>query len=214
MHCLAPKSLVFAGTMALVHLGLGASGASAQDFFSLFGNVFGGKPSRSAPVLSFAPDQQLDEGRIQRPAMRSVGGSYCVRTCDGRYFPISAAGGQSKAETCKSFCPAAETKIFSGGSIDNAVTDNGKSYSDLPNAFRFRNELVGDCTCNGKDSVGLAQIKIEDDRTVRRGDLVAGANGLMVVGRNAEGRRASLQFSPASPEIRARYSRLPIVAAD
>ena len=214
MRWLAPKSLVFAVTMAVVHLGLGASNASAQDFFSLFGNVFGGKPSRSTPVLSFAPDQHPDEGKVQRPVTRSAGDSYCVRTCDGRYFPISAAGGQSRAETCKSFCPAAETKVFSGGSIDNAVADNGKSYSDLPNAFRYRNELVGDCNCNGKDAVGLAQINIEDDRTVRRGDLVAGANGLMVVGRSAEGRRASLLFSPASSEVQARYSRFPVVAAE
>ena len=214
MRLFEPKSFALIATMTVFHLGLGAHGASAQDFFSLFGNVFGGKSSRSEPSLSFAPDQHPDEGRVQRSATRGVGGSFCVRTCDGRYFPIPATGGQSKAETCKSFCPAADTKIFSGGSIDTAVSDNGRSYSDLPNAFRFRNELVEDCTCNGKDPVGLARIKIEDDRTVRRGDLVSGANGLMVVGRGAEGRRASLQFSPASPEIRARYSRFPIVAAE
>ncbi len=208
------KGIFLVAAMTMAHLGAGVTSASAQDFFSLFGNVFGGKSSRASPALSFAPDQPFDDGRIRRQATRSSGGSFCVRTCDGRYFPVSAAGGQSKAETCKSFCPAAETKVFSGGSIDHAIAENGKSYSDLPNAFRFRNELVGDCTCNGKDPVGLAQIKIEDDRTVRRGDLVAGANGLMIVGRGAEGRRATLQFSPASPDVQARYRQFPVVAAE
>ena len=214
MRVLISRVMVLAITIAAVHIGPGVSSAYAQDFFSLFGNVFGGKSSRSAPVLSFAPDQPVEDGRMRRQAVRSVSGSYCVRTCDGRYFPIPAAGGQSKAETCKSFCPAAETRVYSGGSIDHAIADNGKSYSESPNAFRFRDELVSNCSCNGKDPVGLAQIKIEDDRTVRRGDLVAGANGLMVIGRSAGGRRAALQFSPASPDLQARYSRYPVLAAE
>ena len=46
--------------------------------------------------------------------------SYCVRTCDGRYFPVVARNGQSAAEACHNFCPAAETRVFRGSSIDNA----------------------------------------------------------------------------------------------
>ncbi len=59
-----------------------------------------------------------------------------------------------------------------------ASTEGGKSYSDLPNAFRYRKELVAGCTCNGKDPTGLAAIKIDDDKTLRKGDIVAGFNGL------------------------------------
>jgi hypothetical protein len=136
-----------------------------------------------------------------------------VRTCDGRYFPVTASDGQSRAASCNSFCPAGETKVFYGGSIDRAVTEDGKSYSELPNALRYRNEIVAGCTCNGKE-IGLASIKIENDPTLRKGDIVADAAGLMVAGRSADKRGASLDLSPASASVRAGYERLPRVASD
>jgi len=43
-----------------------------------------------------------------------------------------------------------------------------------------------------------ASVKIENDATLRKGDLVAGADGLMVAGHAADRRGASLNFSPAS----------------
>ena len=101
-----------------------------------------------------------------------------------------------------------------GSNIDDAQTGSGKSYSDLPNAFRYRTEFVPGCTCNGKDQVGLAPVKIEDDPTLRRGDIVAGDNGLMVATRTAERKGGSLAFSPASEKIRARYQRVPVVASE
>ena len=85
---------------------------------------------------------------------------------------------QSRAASCNSFCPASETKVFSGSSIDNATAEDGKAYSELPNAFRYRNELVSGCTCNGKDQIGLAPVKIENDPTLRKGDIVAGETAL------------------------------------
>ena len=84
----------------------------------------------------------------------------------------------------------------------------------MPNAFRYRSELVAGCTCNGKDSFGLAQIKIEDDPTLRKGDIVAGANGLVVASRTAEKRGGSVNFSPVSASVRAKYQRVPVVAAE
>jgi hypothetical protein len=151
-----------------------------------------------------------------RPRALYSGGSqaYCVRSCDGRYFPISAAGNQSKAASCNSFCPASETKVVYGSGIDNAVAENGKPYSELPNAFRYRNELVAGCTCNGKDPTGLASVRIEDDPTLRKGDIVAGSGGLMVAGRGADRRGASLNLSPAPEALRSHYRRVPVVASE
>lgn len=209
----APRRFAIAAATLAAATCLGASVAPAQDLFSFFNDVFGGG-RRAPPPAAYAPDRPFDNGSVRRePANRTSGsGTYCVRTCDGRYFPLPSAAGQSKAQTCNSFCPASETKVFYGGNIDNAVSDNGKSYSDLPNAFRYRNELVGGCTCNGKDSVGLARIGIEDDKTLRRGDLVAGPNGLMVANGSADGRRKTVAFSPASSSVQAKFSRLPVVA--
>lgn len=210
----ASRRFALAASILTVALCLGAPAASARDLFSFFNNVFGGNRS-APPSSSYAPDQALDNGSVRRESTNRTSGSgtYCVRTCDGRYFPLPSAAGQSKAQTCNSFCPTSETKVFYGGTIDNAVSDGGKSYSDLPNAFRYRNELVAGCSCNGKDSVGLAQIKIEDDKTVRRGDIVAGPNGLMVANGSSEGRRKTVEFSPASSSVQARFSHLPVVAA-
>lgn len=201
--------------IACAAMAAGAPSAHARDFFSSF---FGGFGSAPAPTVSM-PFATPDFGDGQQPTKRvniyggSYGGAttYCVRTCDGRYFPVTASDGQTKAEACKSFCPAAETKIFHGGSIDNASSDTGKSYSDLPNAFRYRKELVAGCSCNGKDSAGLAPVKIEDDPTLRKGDIVASANGLMIA--QSSRRSASLNFTPAPKSVRAKFERLPVIAA-
>lgn len=193
-----------------------ASAAQAQDFFS---QLFGGF-SRRAPQPYVSMPFANDDGSIpvQRGEMRSryAGGgqAYCVRTCDGRYFPLTASDNASRAASCNSFCPASETKVVYGGNIDSAATDNGKPYSELPNAFRYRTEIVAGCTCNSKDSTGLAAVKIEDDPTLRKGDIVAGENGLVVAGRSADKRGASLNFSPASDRVRAKYERAPVVAAE
>jgi hypothetical protein len=135
-----------------------------------------------------------------------------VRTCDGRYFPISASDGQSRAASCNSFCPASETRVLYGGTIDHALTESGKPYSELPNAFRYRSELVAGCTCNGKDETGLARIGIENDPTLRKGDIVVERGGLMIAGRGADRRGASLNLSPAPEAVRSHYQRVPVVA--
>jgi hypothetical protein len=209
------------GAAALICASVLASAAQAQDFFS---QLFGGfnRPRQQQPY--FSTPFGNDDGQVYaprgegRPRYNSGGGgggqAYCVRTCDGRYFPVTGSDNASRAASCSSFCPASETKLFYGSSIDNASAENGKSYSDLPNAFRYRNELVGGCTCNGKDPVGLAQVKIENDPTIRKGDIVAGENGLLVAGRSGDRRGAELNFSPASEKVRAKYGRVPVVARE
>jgi hypothetical protein len=213
------------GAIAAICVLSAAPTAQARDFFtSLFGAFSDNPslaPSRPEPsrAMPFASEGDFFGRPPEPPRPRlSYGGgggqAYCVRTCDGRYFPISTSDGQSRAASCNSFCPASETKVVYGSSIDHAATENGKPYSELPNAFRYRNELVAGCTCNGKDQLGLAPVKIEDDPTLRKGDIVAGANGLAVAGRVSDRRGASLNFSPASPELSAKYQRLPVVAAE
>jgi hypothetical protein len=189
--------------------------AQAQDFFS---QLFGGfaRP-RHQPYIQMPFGH--DDGQVYTPRgegrVRYGGGqAYCVRACDGRYFPVTASDNASRAASCNSFCPASETKLFYGSSIDHAVAEDGKAYPELPNAFRYRNELVSGCTCNGKDQIGLAPVKIEDDPTLRKGDIVAGQNGLLVVGRGSDKRGAELNFSPASEKVRAKYGRVPVVARE
>jgi hypothetical protein len=204
------------GTAALLGASVLAPAAQAQDFFS---QLFGGfNRPRHQPYIQmpFADDGQVSTPRGEGRGRSYGGGSqaYCVRTCDGRYFPVTASDNASRAASCNKLCPASETKLFYGGSIDEATAENGKSYSDLPNAFKYRNELVSGCTCNGKDTVGLAQVKVEEDPTLKKGDIVAGENGLLVAGRSSDRRGAELNFSPASEKLRAKYSRAPVVARE
>jgi Protein of unknown function (DUF2865) len=209
--------LILGGAAALIAVGMAAP-AQAEDFLSgLFGAFGVHRPQLLAP-LPYASEEGAvfpPAGQASHSRVYSSGGgqAYCVRTCDGRYFPISSTGNQSRAASCNSFCPASETKVVYGGHIDNAVTESGKPYSELPNAFRYRDELVAGCTCNGKDSVGLAELKIEDDPTIRRGDIVASPSGMMVAVRGADRRGASLDLSPAPDSIRSHYRRVPVVAS-
>jgi hypothetical protein len=194
-----------------------APSVQAEDFFSALFGGFGGRRSHVPIPLPFASEGiPFISQNDMRPRGAYFGGSqaYCVRTCDGRYFPISASDNQSRAASCTGLCPASETKVVYGSNIDDATTESGKPYSELPNAFRYRSEIVAGCTCNGKDQIGLAPVAIEDDPTLRKGDIVAGPGGLMVAGRSADKRGASVNFSPLSDQIRSRYRRVPLVASE
>lgn len=189
-----------------------AAPAQANDFFSaLFGGMLGHPPPPPPSFFRFGP---ADGGQAPRARTASGGRqAFCVRTCDGRYFPLATPTGQSRADSCSELCPASDTRIFYGSSIDHAAAENGKSYSSLPNAFRYRNEIVAGCTCNGKDTFGLAHIDAKNDPTLRKGDMVASEDGLMVAGRK-DRRGAALNFSPVSPAVAARFARAPIMASD
>lgn len=190
--------------------------AQAEDFLSALFGAFGAHRSQPPMTpLSFGGEQNVafpPDGQVARARIYSGSQAYCVRTCDGRYFPISSNGNQSRAASCNSFCPASETKVVYGSNIDGAVAEDGKSYSELPNAFRYRDELVAGCTCNGKSAAGLAEVKVEDDPTLRRGDIVASPEGLMVAVRGTDRRGASIEFSPAPDSIRSRYRSAPVMA--
>jgi hypothetical protein len=205
------------GAAVLLCAAVLAPAAQAEDFFSA---LFGGMGRTRAPKPYVSMPFANENGSIPVPrdemAPRYAGGgqAFCVRTCDGRYFPIAASGNASRAASCNSFCPASETKVVYGSNIDSAATDNAKPYSELPNAFRYRTEIVSGCTCNGKDQIGLAPVEIENDPTLRKGDIVAGENGLVVAGRGADKRGAALHFSPAADRVRAKYERAPVVSSE
>jgi hypothetical protein len=202
--------LVFAASLSL------AAPAQAEDFLSALFGAFGARPP--APPQIRVPFPNDDMPRYDAPRARvTYGGrlAYCVRNCDGRYFPAQGPDNESKAQSCKSFCPAAETTLVYGSDIDDATTARGKSYADLPNAFRYRNELVAGCTCNGKDPAGLGSVKVEDDPTLRKGDIVAGAGGLVVANRSARDRRGvAVNFSPLPESLRAKFRHMPVVARE
>src|SRR5690606_8721793 len=106
--------------------------------------------------------------------------AYCVRLCDGRYFPLprnAGAPSMNPQKVCSAMCPAAQTRIFSGTQIERARASDGKDYSSLANAFLYRERLVTDCSCTDRDTSGIAIMDIEADPTLRPGDIVVTADG-------------------------------------
>jgi hypothetical protein len=202
-----------------------AAPASAQGLFdALFGNnnsrrSYAPPPTVSAyadPTPRFSPfgTRSTEPTERRSESGPSAGGvAYCVRLCDGRHFPIQRSSGANAAQVCNSFCPAARTKIFSGGAIDRAVASDGTRYNDLPNAFVYRERLVSDCTCNGKDPVGLVTTTANDDPTLRHGDIVANESGLVAY----TGGRRNAEFTPVESysgygaEMRGRLAGMKIV---
>ena len=165
--------------------------ASSQGLFDfLFGNLRRAPPDTppGADDLRRIPPRPPDRRPSERPAEGSGPRmAYCVRLCDGRFFPIEAYRNASAAVQCKSFCPATATKLFSGRGIEHAVARDGRRYADLPSAFVHRQHIVPGCTCNGKSTFGVARVLVAEDPTLQPADIVATDSGLTVYrGRNSQ----------------------------
>jgi hypothetical protein len=191
--------------MALVLYGAApVQQADAQGLLDvLFGNYHRQRRAPLPPrVSAYADPFGFSDERSHRRASNYGGSSYgggpssgyCVRTCDGKYFPVKSSGNMTATELCKSFCPAANTKVFAGSKIDYSVAPDGTRYADLDNAFLYRERTVDNCTCNGKTAGGLAPLKPELDQTLRPGDIVATNEGLVTFNGNRNARSA--EFTP------------------
>jgi hypothetical protein len=175
-----------------------ATPASAQIFNFFFGSP---RPATPPPAVSAYVSPYPGHGPADRdPARREhatpSGPSvvYCVRLCDGRYFPIQRSRSSDAAQVCSSFCPASATKLFSGGKIDYATASDGSRYAGLPNAFAYRERVVESCTCNGRDAYGLVNsMTAADDPTIRQGDIVATNTGFVAY---SGGTRQHTEFTP------------------
>jgi hypothetical protein len=194
-----------------------ASSAEAGGFFDA---LFGGfSPPRPVARAYADPSAEVRTERSEAPAPALAPSSsgrrtFCVRLCDGRFFPLMAANNVTPVETCNAMCPASKTRVFHGGTeIGSATDSNGARYSSLEQAFLYRNTIVPNCTCNGKDAFGLAPVDVMADPTLRRGDIVATSDGLKAFeGGRSEAHRTA-DFTPAqnsrvSGSLRDRLSTL------
>ncbi len=120
-------------------------------FDALFGG--GARTPRDEPL----------EGEPMAPApedMTPSGGALavCVRTCDGGFFPVSYSANRSRyqelGELCQAMCPNVETQLFTmsmGREIEQSVGSDGRPYTNLPNAGKFRTKYDSACTCKKAD---------------------------------------------------------------
>src|SRR5215212_12209526 len=108
----------FAGTAVLA-----PTTVSAEGLFDMLLGAFQKlqKPNSPPQANSFA--DPFGANQQPAPQLRSASGSgpaFCVRSCDGRYFPLTMRGGASPVQMCQAFCPASATKVFYGSHIDSA----------------------------------------------------------------------------------------------
>jgi hypothetical protein len=131
-------------------------------------------------------DRLFGPGTILSPeptAPATASGTYktlCVRTCDGFYFPISYSALPNKfaedAQTCQHLCPAADVALYShrssGEDVNQAVSANGRLYTEMANAFAYRKQFNPSCSCKAPGQTWAEALKQLDDQTVERGDIV------------------------------------------
>ena len=171
-----------AAAMVVIPFAVTPLPASAEGLFDFF---FGNKQQRqeAPPQASFFADptngpQPQTPVPLRGVAGGSSGPAFCVRSCDGKYFPLMR-GAASPVQICQAFCPASATKVFYGSNIDGAASITGERYADSENAFAYRKALRADCTCNGRNSAGLAPIDLALDNSLRAGDVIATTEGLL-----------------------------------
>ncbi|MEA2933655.1 MAG: hypothetical protein QOD74_301 [Variibacter sp.] len=190
------KSAVAAFTLAASLAA--ASGAGANDALDFWRQEY--ERSRGQQQRSYERPQETPRPRLKltvRPSARDAspdddasdsrrsaglgGRVMCVRTCDGFYFPLSASGGDER-ETCRELCPGTPVEVYrqpSGDdSMDDAVSRNGRRYSQLPAAFLYRKELKAGCECQRGRVAALATLKKDD--TLRQGDIVMTEKGVRI----------------------------------
>ncbi len=132
----------------------------------------------------FGNDNGNGGGVIASTPSGPMGGTYrtiCVRTCDGFYYPISFATSPERfrddEQSCQRMCPASEVTLYTyhnpGEDVAQAVSLNGRLYTELPNAFSYRKALNPACSCRRPgESWGTALKSNGVDDTVAPGDVV------------------------------------------
>jgi hypothetical protein len=200
-----------AGAVAFVPQTVSAEG--------LFDFLFRGAQKQQDPAQAsfFADPFGLNQqaAPAPRPPASSSGPAFCVRSCDGKYFPLARASA-SPVQICQAFCPASVTKVYFGSSIDDAYAGNGERYADSENAFAYRKAVRADCTCNGRGPAGLAPVDLSLDTSLRPGDVIATTNGLVAFSGFRAGTGQTAEFTPVASypgltaEVRARLGEMKV----
>ncbi len=209
------RLMLVAAAALTCSLALAPRMASAEGLFDFF---FGGaqKQQHQAPAQANFFADPFGANPPPARAVASAGGpAFCVRSCDGKYFPL-ARGNATPVAMCQAFCPASPTKVFFGSSIDGAASANGEHYAESENAYGYRKALRADCTCNGRDPAGLAPVDLTLDTSLRPGDVIATTDGLVAYSGVKVGAGPGAEFTPVAAypgltaEVRARLGEMKV----
>lgn len=188
-----PAALI---TLVCVSLLSGAQNLRAQSFLD---DLFGPDEPSSARKASGRNTEgagsrgggQGQTGRAERGQQRGEEGGdgasfgsgteFCVRTCDGYFFPLIKSAQQTKQASCEYACPSAPVAYYHGASIESARNLKGEKYTALPTAFKFRERVSQGCACHPPEESQQHSLKIVgNDPTAHSGDIVVGQKGAFV----------------------------------
>ena len=102
-------------------------------------------PEESAETGYLAPLIDLSVEKAPRP--QGEFRTLCVRTCDGYFFPMSNAASvrdfERDQKNCESSCPGTQIQVFYTRGFDDdpaamISSADGKPYSELPTAYRYK----------------------------------------------------------------------------
>ncbi len=182
-----------AGALALAVALVSPLDTLAQGDF--FDDLFGPEPSYAYPsrrswrVSHPRPRPRAPKASIRRekpPLVQAEtdsmsGGGYCVRACDGYYFPLIKSSAISGQQSCEFACPSARVELYHGETIEEARNAKGNRYSALPVAFSFRDRLTAGCSCTNPAASHDYYLRLSrKDPTLREGDVVVGENEAFV----------------------------------
>ena len=139
-----------AGSVALVPRTAAAEG--------LFDFLFGGakQQQQKAPAQAnfFADPLGLNQQAAPQPRVAGSGPAFCVRSCDGGFFPLNFSARHGNldqlTELCKALCPNAEVAVYTRNpahDVSTALSIDGQPYKDLPNALKFVKSVEPNCGC-------------------------------------------------------------------
>lgn len=194
--------------------------APAQGLLEfLFGPQPAPAPPSEAPVRRLTPlrrPKPVGELRYARPREVAGGGSFatdpmvggfCVRTCDGYFFPLIKSTRATRQQSCEFACPSATMDVYDGPTIETARNRKGQRYTALPRAFAFRDRASSACVCNDP---ATAQARAEeagrDDPTLQSGDVLIETGGAFVYSGARLVPLANASF--VSPQLRDRLRAL------
>jgi hypothetical protein len=175
--------------------------ASLQQQGGFLEQLFGG---RSGGTFAPGYEQQQMSGNFR---------TICVRTCDGYYFPVSFSAPSTRfaedERMCQRMCPAAQVSLYTyrnpGEDVQQAVSLDGRAYTELPTAFRYRQEFNAACSCRKPGQSWADAMKVGDDYTVEQGDIVVTEDRSKKMSQpvDARGRPIRPELRPTTPATNA-----------
>ena len=129
-------------------------------------------------VVPVDPDAPAGPSPSPAPVDR-IARVYCVRHCDGAYYPLAVDVPKDKLggmdQLCQAQCPNAQASAFSDvdGNVAKAQAADGSTYDALPAAFQFQKTTSATCSCRGPgESWAQTLAKAETMIEAHNGDVI------------------------------------------